>query len=201
MSHICPHCEEEINRLINTDRGSDSVSDSEVELWLEGDCPKCEKPISAYSSAPLEADETPSESKLIEQAADKALKKVHSTGTTSVDSSVRQVVGELCHGHPWFDPDWDEAVETVLAQIDAQTPDEWQGELEYCSEDRAPYRLVDASPCPNCGQETIFNVTIEERAQMVQTPEGPHLPDDILGRGIVQVSCNACFDTVHKKEI
>lgn len=67
--------------------------------------------------------------------------------------------------------------------------------LEF-NEDKG-YEIVVESPCPNCGNETVFNGRVEEYAQYVsmdESDEGKDIcrADDIMNTTVSYLSCGRC---------
>jgi hypothetical protein len=201
MGQTCPHCNNEFEQLHNTEYQHGPVDGDEIEVTVNGTCPHCHKPINIHSSAEPSKGDVPTEDELLNEAADKTLEIIRTTGKESIRSAATAAIQSLKHHHNWFhrDVDTKETIERVLKRIAEKTPDEWHGTLDYDCEDY-PYRITNVTPCPHCGQEGIFNITVEESSQMVCIEDGIFVPDDFTGQKIVSVVCNSCFNEVHSEK-
>lgn len=198
---ICPHCQEEIYDLQNPEYNHEPLGDR-IGIWVTGTCRNCNSPLRIYATGDVEAGEMPSQDELIDEAASKAIDKMQNPGQVSKRLASQWALEQIKEEYPWFEPETAESGEPsdlVFERIDEQTPDEWEGEIEY-SEDRG-YYLKNVTACPNCGNDSIFNIVAQHNIQMVQKAGTEHqfVPDDISAPHMPTASCGKCFEELSTK--
>jgi ribosomal protein S27AE len=69
------------------------------------------------------------------------------------------------------------------------TMSEWSCQFGY---DGGDVTLSNPDPCPNCGNDSVLNVSMIEGANMVRTSNGDLKPDDWFTPELSHVDCAKC---------